>query len=413
MKKTFITLLLISSALLNAKIELLDRIAIIVDDGVVMESQINKAMAALEEGYREQNIQLPPKDVLLDQIKERLIIEELQLQLADRAGVKISDAELNSTFSRLASNNQMSLEEFISFIETNGDSYEEVRETMRKEMRIQRIQRGRVNSNIEITEKEFEAFLATDESLGELEPELQVRQILVKDKNIAERVINLIDEGSSFSELALEYSISSNASNGGLMDWRKAIDMPELFENALKDKSIGYVTEPLESGSGYHILKLEDKRGQFVQFEDQWNARHILLIPSAIRSDDETKNQLQEIRQRVMDGEDFALLAKEFSEDPGSAKIGGDLGWMGLGVFTPTFEEIMLNTEIGSISEVFESEFGYHFLEVLGKRNHELTDKLIEDRAYGMLYSRKFDEELENTLRTMRAEAFVEFKDLD
>ena len=413
MKKTFITTLLISSALLNAKIELLDRIAIIVDDGVVMESQINKAMVALEEGYREQNIQLPPKDVLLDQIKERLIIEELQLQLADRAGVKISDAELNSTFSRLASNNQMSLEEFISFIETNGDSYEEVRETMRKEMRIQRIQRGRVNSNIEITEKEFEAFLATDESLGELEPELQVRQILVKDKNIAERVINLIDEGSSFSELALEYSISSNASNGGLMDWRKAIDMPELFENALKDKSIGYVTEPLESGSGYHILKLEDKRGQFVQFEDQWNARHILLIPSAIRSDDETKNQLQEIRQRVMDGEDFALLAKEFSEDPGSAKIGGDLGWMGLGVFTPTFEEIMLNTEIGSISEVFESEFGYHFLEVLEKRNHELTDKLIEDRAYGMLYSRKFDEELENTLRTMRAEAFVEFKDLD
>ena len=413
MKKILTTLLLISSSQLEAKIELLDRIAIIVDDGVVMESQINKAREALEEGYREQNIQLPPKDILLDQIKERLIIEELQLQLADRAGVKISDAELNSSFSRLAANNEMTLEEFITFIESNGDSYEEVRETMRKEMRIQRIQRGRVNSNIEITEKEFEAFLATDESLGELEPELQVRQILVKNENIANRIIGLISEGSSFSELAKEYSISSNASNGGLMDWRKAIDMPELFENALKDKSIGHISEPLESGSGFHILKLEDKRGQFVQFEDQWNARHILLIPSAIRSNDETEIQLKEIRQRVIDGDDFALLAEEFSEDPGSAKIGGDLGWMGLGVFTPTFEEIMLNTEIGTISEVFESEFGYHFLEVLGKRNHELTDKLIEDRAYGLLYSRKFDEELENTLRTMRAEAFVEFKDLD
>ena len=413
MKKILTTLLLITSALLEAKVELLDRIAIIVDDGVVMESQINKAREALEEGYREQNIQLPPKDILLDQIKERLIIEELQLQLADRAGVKISDAELNSSFSRLAANNEMTLEEFITFIESNGDSYEEVRETMRKEMRIQRIQRGRVNSNIEITEKEFEAFLATDESLGELEPELQVRQILVKNENIANRIIGLISEGSSFSELAKEYSISSNASNGGLMDWRKAIDMPELFENALKDKSIGHISEPLESGSGFHILKLEDKRGQFVQFEDQWNARHILLIPSAIRSNDETEIQLKEIRQRVIDGDDFALLAEEFSEDPGSAKIGGDLGWMGLGVFTPTFEEIMLNTEVGTISEVFESEFGYHFLEVLGKRNHELTDKLIEDRAYGLLYSRKFDEELENTLRTMRAEAFVEFKDLD
>ena len=413
MKKILTTLLLITSALLEAKVELLDRIAIIVDDGVVMESQINKARESLEEAYREQNIQLPPKDILLDQIKERLIIEELQLQLADRAGVKISDAELNSSFSRLAANNEMTLEEFITFIESNGDSYEEVRETMRKEMRIQRIQRGRVNSNIEITEKEFEAFLATDESLGELEPELQVRQILVKNENIANRIIGLISEGSSFSELAKEYSISSNASNGGLMDWRKAIDMPELFENALKDKSIGHISEPLESGSGFHILKLEDKRGQFVQFEDQWNARHILLIPSAIRSNDETEIQLKEIRQRVIDGDDFALLAEEFSEDPGSAKIGGDLGWMGLGVFTPTFEEIMLNTEVGTISEVFESEFGYHFLEVLGKRNHELTDKLIEDRAYGLLYSRKFDEELENTLRTMRAEAFVEFKDLD
>ena len=229
MKKILTTLLLISSSQLEAKIELLDRIAIIVDDGVVMESQINKARAALEEGYREQNIQLPPKDILLDQIKERLIIEELQLQLADRAGVKISDAELNSSFSRLAANNEMTLEEFISFIESNGDSYEEVRETMRKEMRIQRIQRGRVNSNIEITEKEFEAFLATDESLGELEPELQVRQILVKNEITANKIMDLISEGSSFSELAKEYSLSSNASNGGLMDWRKAIDMPDRF----------------------------------------------------------------------------------------------------------------------------------------------------------------------------------------
>ena len=280
-------------------------------------------------------------------------------------------------------------------------------------MRIQRIQRGRVNQSIEITEKEFEAFLATDESLATLEPEILVRQILVKDLNVAKRLINLVNSGSDFSALAKEYSLSSNASNGGLMQWRKSIDMPELFENALKNKSIGFISEPLESGSGFHILKLEDKRGQFVAFEDQWQTRHILLIPSAIRSSEETEKQLNDIRQRILDGENFASLAEEFSEDPGSAKQGGDLGWIGLGVFTAAFEETMLTTEIGTISEVFESEFGYHFLEVLGKRNHELTNKLIEDRAYNMLYARKFDEELENTLRTMRAEAFVEFKDLD
>ena len=413
MNKFIVSLLLVVPTFVFAKIELLDRIAIIVDDGVVMESQIINTFNEIEKGYSDQNLQMPPRETLLDQVKERLIIEELQLQFADRAGIKISDAELNTTISRLASNNQMSLEEFIEYIETNGDSYEAVRERMRKEMRIQRIQRGRVNQEIDITEKEFEAFLATDESLANLEPELLVRQILVKDFNSAEKITNLLKEDSNFSELAKEYSISSNAAQGGLMDWRKGLDMPELFEMALAKKPIGFVTDPLASGSGFHILKIEDKRGEFVKFENQWQSRHILLMPSAIRTSEETEIQLNEIRQRVIDGEEFAALAEEFSEDPGSAKQGGDLGWIGLNVFTPKFEETMLSTEIGTISEVFESEFGFHFLEVLGKRNFELTNKLIEDRAYGILYARKFDEGLENTLRTMRAEAFVEFKDLD
>ena len=153
MNKFLISILLLAPSYLTAKIEVLDRIAIIVDDGVVMESQVKKAIESLEEGYQSQNMQVPPREILIDQVNERLIIEELQLQLADRLGVKISDAELNSTITRLASNNQMSLEEFISYIEDNGDSYEEVREQMRKAMRVQRIQRGRVNQNIEITEK--------------------------------------------------------------------------------------------------------------------------------------------------------------------------------------------------------------------------------------------------------------------
>ena len=412
MKKIFVTLL-ITSTFLNAKIELLDRIAIIVDDGVVMESQIKDAMKTLEQRYLDQNMQIPPKEAVLNQVKEQLIIEELQLQLADRAGVKISDAELNSTVTRLASNNQMTLEEFISFIENSGDSYEKVRESMRKEMRIQRVQRGRVNSSIEITENEFESFLATDETLVMLEAEFQVRQILVKDISTAEKILSLLKENDDFATFAKDYSISANANNGGLLDWRKPSEMPELFANALQDKPIGYVTNLLESGAGFHILKLENKRGDFVQFEDQWRVRHVLMASSAIRNDEETQQQLTNIRKRIIEGEDFSLLAEEFSEDPGSAKKGGDLGWTGLGVFTPIFEEMMLSSEIGDISEVFESEFGFHFLEVIDKRNYELTNDLIEDRAYNMLYARKYEEELENTLRTMRAEAFVEFKDLD
>lgn len=413
MKKILTVFLIFPIMYLHSKIELLDRIAIIVDDGVVMESQINKSFDDLKRNYQSQGMEMPPKNIILDQIKEKLIIEELQLQMADRAGVKISDAELNSALTRLASNNQMSLEEFIAFIENNNDSYEDVREQVRKEMSIQRIQRGRVNSNIDITEKEFEAFLANDETLEGLQPEILVRQILVKEKSLADQIVNLIDQGSEFSELALKYSKSSNASSGGLMNWRKAIDMPRLFEEALKSKPVGFISNPLESGSGYHILKLEDKRGNFVKYEDQWQSRHILLTPSTIRNDEDTINQLNNIRQRIIDGEDFSSLADQFSEDPGSAKLGGDLGWVGLGVFAPEFEKMMLETKINQISEVFETQFGFHFLQVLGKRNHELTEKLIKDQAYAILYDRKFSEELENTLRTMRAEAFVEFKVLD
>tara|TARA_Y100000996_G_scaffold174928_1_gene136006 strand:- start:252 stop:1493 length:1242 start_codon:yes stop_codon:yes gene_type:complete len=396
-----------------AKIEVLDRIAIIVDDGVVMESQVKNTIREITNRYDDQGLQKPPDDVIKEQVQEKLIIEELQLQMADRAGVRISDAELNVTMSRLATNNQMSLEEFIAFIEENEDSYEELREQMRREMRIQRIQRGRVNSSIDITENEFEAFLATDESLGALEPELLVRQILVRDIQTANKILQLINNGDDFSEIAKEFSISSNASAGGLINWRKLIDMPQLFEEALVKKSVGFISEPLESGSGFHVLKLEDKRGEFVKYEDQWQSRHILLIPSTIRNEEDSEKELNEIRQRVLDGEDFASLADEFSEDPGSAKLGGDLGWLGLGVLASEFETTMLETNIGEISDVFQTEFGFHFLEVLGKRSHELTDDLIRDRAYSMLYARKFDEELENTLRTMRAEAFVEFKDLD
>jgi len=413
MKKLFLTLYLLSSTILYAKIEVLDRIAVIVDDGVIMESQITKTLADVSKRYDDQNIPPPPADILLEQVTEKLIIEELQLQMADRAGVRISDAELNLTLSRLAANNQLSLEEFVVFVEENGDSYEDLREQMRREMRIQRIQRGRVNSSIDITEKEFESFLATDETLSALDPELLVRQILVKNLSTANEVIELLDNGSDFAEIAKEKSISSNAQSGGLLNWRKAVDMPELFEKALVDQSIGFISEPLESGSGYHILKLEDKRGEFVQFEDQWQSRHILLIPSAIRTEDDTELELNNLRQRVIDGESFESLAKEFSEDPGSALQGGDLGWLGLGVLAEEFEATMLEMEIGEISPVFQTEFGFHFLEVLAKRSHELTDDLIKDRAYSILYARKFDEELENTLRSMRAEAFVEFKDLD
>jgi len=413
MKKLTLTIALSLTANIHSAIEILDRIAVIVDDGLIMESQIKSGLDEIVLLYKQQNIPLPSIDSLKDQVIESLIIEELQLQMGNRAGVRISDSELNDAITRIANNSNMGLQEFIVYIENDGESYESFRENVRKQMIIQRIQRGRVGSEIDITEKEFAAFLETDESLIELEPEFLVRQILVQNISEADALVSRIENGEEFSEVAKEVSLSSNASIGGEMPWRKISDMPELFSNALKNKNIGFISKPLKSGAGYHLLKIEDKRGQFVQYEDQWFSRHILLSPSAIRDEESTKIEITNIRERILNGEEFAALAEEYSEDPGSAKQGGDLDWLGKGVLAPEFEQIMIESSIGQISEVFQTQFGFHFLEVLDKRNYDMTRDLIEDRAYQILYGRKYEEELENTLRSMRAEAFVEIKDLD
>ena len=397
----------------TAKIEILDRVAIIVEEGVVLESQVDGMMENIKKRYSDQGAALPPDEVLLEQIHERLIIQELQLQMADRAGIRVSDTELNASFQNIAQNNQLSLEEFIESIESEGESYQDLREQVREEMIIQRVQRGRVGREVDITEQELNGFLATEGVINQLSPELFVRQILVSNENQALELIQKINNGSDFAELAKSKSKSKNASQGGEMGWRNLGDMPSLFANALKNKKKGFVSEPLKAGSGFYILKLEDKRGDLVRFEEQWNVRHILMMETKLRDKMFTKKELEDVRNRVLAGEDFSLLAKEFSEDPGSASRGGDLDWLSLGMTAPAFEKMMLASPIDEISPIFESEFGFHFLQVLDKRTEDLTEEVIKDRAYGILFSRKFDEELENTLRTIRSEAFVEFKELD
>ncbi|MDA9964499.1 peptidylprolyl isomerase [Gammaproteobacteria bacterium] len=412
-KNIYIILSILLAFPLQAKIEILDRVAIIVGEGVVLESQVNNMLANIEKRYQEQGAPMPPQEALLEQVQERLIIEELQLQMGRQAGIRVGDGELNQAFENIAQTNGLSLEEFIKTLEAEGESYEELRSQVRKEMIIQRVQRGKVGRAVDITEQELDGFLATEGAVKELSPELFVRQILVPDQNKADSLLIKINNGEDFAELAKEDSKSSNASSGGEMGWRNLADLPSLFADALKNKKKGYISPPLKSGSGFYILKLEDKRGDLVRFEDQWNVRHILMMTTKLRDETFTKKELEEVRKRVLDGEDFGLLAKEFSEDPGSASRGGDLDWLSRGKTAPAFEKMMLESPVGEISPVFESEFGFHFLEVLDTRTEDLTEEVIKDRAYGILFARKFDEELENTLRTTRAEAFVEFKELD
>ena len=394
-------------------VEIIDRVAIIVGEGVVLESQVDSMLRTIKSRLTEQGIQMPPDEVLLDQVNERLIVEELQLQMGNRAGVRISDGELNATMEDIARNNNLTLDEFVSSFETRDQTYEEFRNQIRKEMIIQRVQRGKVASSIEITEQELFSFLASEEALDQLYPEYEVAQILVPTESLANTLVEEIQSGKDFSVLAQQYSKASNAGNGGSLGFRKINAMPSIFAEAVKNESVGFVSNPLKTGAGLQILKLTNKRGRFVQYEDQWNVRHILMSATKVRDEIFTKQEIEAVRDRVLAGESFELLAKEFSEDPGSANRGGDLDWLSKGVTDPTFEKMFLESDIGAVSPVFESQFGFHFLEVLGKRNYEKTFDIIEDQAYNILFSRKYDEELENSLRTMRAEAFVEFKDLD
>ena len=412
-KNIYIVLSILLTLPVSAKIEVLDRVAIIVGEGVVLESQVNNMLENIKTRYQEQGAPMPPQEVMLEQVQERLIIEELQLQMGRQAGIRVGDGELNQAFENIAQSNGLSLESFIETLEAEGESYEELRSQVRKEMIIQRVQRGKVGREVNITEQELDGFLATEGAVKELSPELFVRQILVSDQNKANSLLMDIENGADFANLAKENSTSSNASSGGEMGWRNLADLPSLFADALKNKKKGYISPPLKGGSGYFILKLEDKRGDLVRFEDQWNVRHILMMTTKLRDETFTKKELEEVRARVVGGEDFSLLAKEYSEDPGSASRGGDLDWLSLGKTAPAFEKMMIESPVNEISPVFESEFGFHFLQVLETRTEDLTEEVIKDRAYGILFARKFDEELENSLRTTRAEAFIEFKELD
>ena len=412
-KLLLIQITILMSAFSFAKIEVLDRVAIIVDEGVVMESQIKDLIQTTKLRSIEQGMQLPPTEALLEEIQEQLIIQELQLQRGEEFGIRISDGELNQTFVQIAANNGVSLEQFIRDYEASGQNYEKLREEIRRDMIIQRVQRGIVGGSINITAQEIEGFLATEEAIAQLTPELLVRQIQVGSLEAAETILSRLEEGEDFEALVDEKSINQNKSQGGLMPWRKINEMPSIFADAIRNQSLGFISEPIKTGSGFHLLKLEEKRGPLVKFEEQWETRHVLLIPSAIRDVDATKAEAEVLRERILAGEDFALIAEEFSEDPGSGSNGGNLEWLPKGATVSEFENVMLNSEINEVSEVFESQFGFHFLEVTGKRVEDVTDYQIEERAYSVLFSRKYDEELENTLRSMRAEAFVEFKDLD
>ncbi len=422
-KNIFVLLVsLLASMNIFSKIELIDRVVAVVDSGVIMESQLNSRVEEILIRLKSDTTELPPINLLEEQVLDRLIIEEIQLQLADRAGIKISDSELNQTLSRVSSQNNLSLEDFRLKLEAEGTSYKSFRDTIKKELIIQRVQRGRVGGKVDISEQEIENFINSEEGKSQLAEQYNVQHILLsvksglteqqieEIKDEANNLITRLEGDESFEKLATAYSSGQEALEGGFLGWRTSAELPSLFADVVTELKVGEVAQPLRSGAGFHILKLTDKRGNTVKFLDQTLARHILVQPSEIRTENQAKELINDIYERLTNGEDFKQLARQFSEDPGSKMDGGELGWSNPGDYDPIFEKTLNATEIGKISEPVQSSFGWHIIEAMDRRNEDVSQEEQKNRAYQIIFKRKFEQELQSTLIELRAEAYVDIK---
>ena len=412
---------LLSSAV-HAAVQELDRVVAIVDNDVVMQSQLDQRVHEVQQTIAKRGSGVPPASALEPQVLERLIVENLQLQIGDRSGIRITDEELNQAIGTIAQRNGMSIDQFRAALARDGLSYEDAREQVRREMIISRVRQRRVAERIQVSEQEVKNFLASDLGKMQLSEEFRLANILIPTPESANsaaiqaaakqagEVYQQLKQGADFGQLAIARSASETALEGGEMGWRKAAQLPPPFDRLLSSLSVGDVTEPVRTPGGFIILKLLDKRGGQTQVRDEVHVRHILIKPSEIRSEAATKQLVEKLYDRIKAGEDFAELAKSFSEDPGSALNGGDLNWIDPNALVPEFREVMASSPQGEVSKPFQTQYGWHVLEVLGRRATDSTTQAREQQALTVLRNRKYDEELQTWLRQIRDEAYVEIK---
>jgi len=413
--------LLACSPLLQAAPEKLDGIAAIVNDGVVLESELTDRVEIVTEQLQSRNQRIPPRNILDSQVIDRLVLDNLLLQIADQQGIKVSDRQLNESLESIAARNGMDLTQFRSALIAEGRDYVSAREQIRKELLISQVQQSNVSRRIRISDQEVQHFLKTN-SAGLNQPELLLSFILIsipeqaspeKIQDAESRASEIYQElikGADFAEAAIATSSAPNALNGGDLGWRKQSELPEDIAQALNDMQPGDISLPVRAPSGFYIIQLREKRGGEIQMVEQTKVRHILLKPSEIRSAQQTQRMIESIERRLAAGESFATLAKELSDDTGSGSEGGELGWAQPGQMVPEFEQIMNQTGINDISPPFESRFGWHILQVEARRQQDLGDQIRENQARSILNKRKYSEELANWLREIRAEAYVDIK---
>src|SRR5208282_4298327 len=402
--------------------EMLDRIAAIVNDGLVLKSELDAQMDAVTKRLQEQKVELPSQSVLRQQVLDRLILQEIQTQRAKRVGLTISDEQLNGALQEIAQRNKIPFDQLPTALAAQGVDYKQYRESMRKELTLSTLRQRDVIAHINVTPHELEQFLARQQSSA-ANDEFNVSHILLslpaaatpqqldeithKAQDIAARAT----KGEDFAQLAIANSNSQTALDGGSLGWRKGTQLPEFILQLVTKMQPGDVSQPVRTPSGFHIIKLNERRsGEAQVIINQIHVRHILMKTNELDDDETVRQKLSKLRDRIMKGEDFAGLASTNSSDPGSAPDGGDLGWTGPGTFVPEFDKAIADLKVNEISEPFKTRYGWHIAQMLGGRTYDSTDDVRRQHAFAAIRESKADEETELWLRRLRDEAFVEIK---
>ena len=400
-----------------------DGLAAIVNEGVVLKSELNRQTELIALRAQEGGMTLPPDDVLQEQVLERLIVEEIQMQRAQRIGIQISDQQLNAAIGEIARNAGIQLDDMPAVLAEEGIEYGEYRRDMRRQMIMEQLRRIDVVQRISVSPREIQQCVDDLEDNVVVNSDFNLSHILISVPEAAnaeefaeaEAEANLVYsqlvEGTEFSELAIRYSDSQTGLEGGNLGWRKGDQLPTLFSSVVGDMQAGDFSQPIRAISGFHLVKVNELRGVNQKSEiDQMFVRHILVTPNEIIDDETAKQRLEDAYERIANGEDFGEVAKLMSDDPGSANDGGETGWTGAGTFVPEFEEIANNAETGVVSEPFRSRFGWHILEVMERRVYDNTEDLKESNCVERVRNGKLANESELWVRRIRDEAFVDIR---
>jgi peptidyl-prolyl cis-trans isomerase SurA len=401
-----------------SQIEMLDQVVAIVDDDVILASELKESLETVRATLEARGMEMPEEEVLVRETLDRLILDSIQMQLANRYGVRIPDQQLDEAMTRLARQNSLTLEQFRVAVEQSGQNYAMMREDLRDDLAIQRVQQGNVMRNINISEQEIDNFLNTEEGEAMTQPEYRVIQALLASskneardearakENYVDQVLASIQAGTAFEEAVS--ATEPYTFSGGDLGWRKLGDIPSMFSAVVPTLSIGDVAK-VQSSSGFHLVYLADALGG-ERLVKQTNVRHILIKPTEVLSETAAEELAGNLVERIRGGADFGALAKQYSDDIGSAAEGGELGWTNPGQMVPEFEATMANAVEGEVTEPFRSEFGWHILEVTGRRDKDFSGEIQRNQVANYIREQKYQEELDAWLRKIREEAFVDIK---